>query len=355
MGSGCTPRRWKWSGWSGWSHRLVRPVVVALLVGAFVPAGVGAQGTGQAAQTWDVQAGLDDMTTFGSAQAFGPDPVIIRAGDTVRWTMVGFHTVTFLSGKPQPTEFVPGPAAGELTLGPAFFPVGVSGAITPYGGTQQLSSGAPIEPPAPGASAPTFSARFTQPGLFGYVCILHPGMRGEVEVRAADAALPETPAQAKTRGQVTLAALAAKPVADAQQVRPFSIGDTHVALAGLGDGFGASALRFINGNRTVRRGDTVVWTVGDPFEIHTITFTSGGAPPEFIEPRPQPQGPPLLVVPANVVGPQGGETYAGTGYANSGILTSGNSYALRFDAPPGAYQYLCLVHPFMTGTITVSG
>ena len=312
-------------------------------------------GTGQAAQTWDVQAGLDDMTTFGSAQAFGPSPLIIRVGDTVRWTFVGFHTVTFLSGRPQPAEFVPGPGAGELTLGPAFFPIGATGAVTPYNGTQLLNSGAPLEPPAPGASAPTFSAQFTQPGLFGYLCVIHPGMRGEVEVREAGASLPETPAQARTRGQVTLGALTARTVADAQQARAFTIGDTHLALAGLGDGFGASALRFVNGDRTVRRGDTVVWTVADPFEIHTVTFTSGAPPPEFVDVRPQQQGPPQFVVPANVAGPQGGETYTGAGYAHSGILTPGNSYGLRFDAPPGAYQYLCVVHPFMTGTITVSG
>jgi plastocyanin len=61
------------------------------------------------------------------------------------------------------------------------------------------------------------------------------------------------------------------------------------------------------------------------------------------------------VIAANVAGPAGGNTYTGTGYLNSGILEAPGAFTVRFDAPPGRYDYLCLIHPFMTGTITVSG
>jgi plastocyanin len=137
-------------------------------------------------------------------------------------------------------------------------------------------------------------------------------------------------------------------------LRPIAAGTSQVVVAGVGDGFGASVLAFVNGDRSVKRGDTVVWANADPFEIHTVTFPGAGAqPPEFIEPRPQAGGPPALVIPANVAMPVGGDTFTGA-YANSGIVGVGGGYALRFDAAPGTYNYLCVIHPWMTGTITVA-
>jgi plastocyanin len=288
------------------------------------------------------------------ANAYGPGPVIIHVGDTVSWKFAGFHTVTFNSGKPPLPLIVPGPNPGELMLGPAFAPAGVTGTRTNFDGTAQVSSGTPAEDDP---SAFKFELTFTKTGLFGYTCELHPGMRAEVEVREANASLPETPQQAFARGQATLAALVGKMKQDVQALRPVSAGTVHTALAGTGNGFGASALQFINGDKSIRRGDTVVWTSPDPFEIHTVTFPGSAPEPEFIQPRPQPSGPPQLVIPANVASPVGGDTYTGTGqgYANSGILPAGGSYALTFDAPAGAYRYFCVVHPWMRGTITVSG
>lgn len=37
---------------------------------------------------------------------------------------------------------------------------------------------------------------------------------------------------------------------------------------------------------------------------------------------------------------------------NSEYLTKGKTYSRRFDAP-GSFEYLCSIHPFMTGTVTV--
>ena len=73
---------------------------------------------------------------------------------------------------------------------------------------------------------------------------------------------------------------------DVQGIRPVTAGTVSTALAGTANGFGGSALQFINGNKTIRRGDTVVWTNTDPFEIHTVTFAGSAPPPEFIVPRP---------------------------------------------------------------------
>ena len=89
--------------------------------------------------------------------------------------------------------------------------------------------------------------------------------------------------------------------------------------------------------------------------MHTVTFTGGGAPPEPAEPRGLVDGQPLLVMPASVASYAGGTTYAGQGYANSGLLLNGGTYALTFDAPAGTYSYLCAIHPWMLGKVNVAG
>src|SRR5688500_1391996 len=287
--------------------------------------------------------------------AYGPDPLIIRAGDTVKWRLAGTSGVTFNAGKPDLPPIVPGPGPGELMLGPGVMPVGVAAApatVTDFDGTQQVSSGLALQGPM------TFSMRFTKPGLYGYVNSLLPTMRGEVVVLDATASLPEAPATAKARGQATRAALAGKVQATAHhatQVHQLLSTGKATVFVGVQEPYGASLDAFIGGNKSVRRGDEVVFAFGDPTIPHTVTFTSGATPPGFIEPRPQPAGPPPLVVAANVAGPAGGNTYTGTGYLNSGILEAPGAFTVRFDAPPGSYDYLCVIHPFMKGTITVTG
>ena len=339
---------------------VLRLLAVAALLGPAMPA-PGLVSAQAAAQTWDVQVGFDDdpMAPTVSTQAFYPAPLVIRAGDTVKFNFAGFHTVTFNSGRPPLPLLVPGSTPGELQLGPAFFPAGPTTQPVRYDGTQQLNSGAPLQPPAPGAPPPSYSVTFTQPGLYGYTCEIHPGMRAEIEVVPPTATLPETPAQANTRGQATMNALVGKGREGmahvlAEHVRP-GLGGVQNVFVGSADPFGASVLRFLPGDVSIRRGDIVVWSWADPFEVHTVTFTSGATPPEFVQPRPQPQGPPLLVIPANVATPQGGNTYSGQGYLNSGIFEAPGAFAVRFDAPAGSYEYLCLVHPSMRGRVTVTG
>jgi plastocyanin len=348
-------------------HTVGAVMTVVGLLGAFLPVPVLAQGVPGAqgvAQTWEVQAGGTDSGTpaFGGdpsapapsviAQSFLPNPLVVRAGDTVKWTFADLHTITFLGGKPDPAVVLPGPGEGEATFGPAFFPIGTTTGRATYDGSTLVSSGAPLMPEQMQAG---FQLTFSKPGLFGYVCLIHPGMRGEIQVQEAGAPLPETPAQAKARGQATLSALLNRAKSAAQTAQATTFGDTHIAFAGKSDPFGASAVQFLPGNVSVRRGDTVVWIL-DPFEEHTITFLSGTQAPDVIVPHPQASGAPLLVLPANVVGPVGGNRYTGQGYVNSGFLGAmGGNTAITFDAPPGTYAYFCLLHPYMKGTITVTG
>ncbi len=67
---------------------------------------------------------------------------------------------------------------------------------------------------------------------------------------------------------------------------------------------------------TITAGTSVVWEVRDDPEQHTVTPVEAGS------------------------------------FAGSGQLFAGDDYALRF-TDPGSYDYVCSLHPFMTGTVIV--
>lgn len=101
--------------------------------------------------------------------------------------------------------------------------------------------------------------------------------------------------------------------------------------------------------------------MADPSEIHTVTFTGGTAPPQFVVPEPQAQGPPKLLLPSQVAVATDRKTYDGSGYVNSGILFPPGApghlpkrFTLTF-TKPGRYAYYCVVHipQGMVGSVIV--
>jgi plastocyanin len=323
-----------------------------------LPGGPPGRQGGEAHQTWEVQAGGDVPAEGIQTHAYYPRALTVRAGDTVQWRFAGIASVTFDAFRPLREHFLPGPEPGDLTLGPGWFPQGPAGPAAAFDGTVVASSGV-AQPPAD--AAPPYRLTFTRPGLYPYVDVIHPGTSGVVQVLPAGAALPETPAQAAARGQRELAGVLAALrdlVAGTAPVRQPGPGGTavHVVAAAVSTGLGAGANRYLPADLTVRRGDTVVWTNGDDFAPHTVTFTSGEAVPPFLEPRPQPGGSPLVVAPARSVAPSGGTVYTGSGFLNSGLIGSGNAFAVTFAAPPGRYAYACVLHVGQnhTGTVTVT-
>ncbi|HET7264598.1 MAG TPA: plastocyanin/azurin family copper-binding protein [bacterium] len=99
---------------------------------------------------------------------------------------------------------------------------------------------------------------------------------------------------------------------------------------------------------TINAGDSITWTKNVVIE-HTVTFLSGATPPPPFLPQPDHR---VLVNPL-VAFPQGGASYDGTGMASSGTIeAAGKSYTLTF-TKPGRYNYLCLLHPGMQGTVLV--
>jgi plastocyanin len=346
------PARWRWCA----------ALALALLVGAALrpapPLAAGGAAPPAKRQTWEVQAGGDVPEEGIQTHAFYPRVLTVRSGDTVHWRFAGIASVTFDRFRPLLEHFVPGPEPGDLTLGPSWFPHGPAGPDAVYDGTATAGSGIPSGPPE-GALA--YRLTFTRPGLYEYVDVIHPGASGVVQVLPADAPLVEGPAQAAARGRAEYATVLAAirgQVDATQPVRQPGPGGTavHAVSMAVSTGLGAGANRYLPADLTVRRGDTVVWTNGDDFAPHTVTFTSGGPVPPFLEPRPQPAGPPLVVAPARAVAPSGGTVYTGTGFLNSGLVMYGNAFAVTFEAPPGTYRFACVLHGALNhaGTVTVA-
>jgi plastocyanin len=209
----------------------------------------------------------------------------------------------------------------------------------------------------PGEGGGNFSLTFTKAGSYGYVCLLHPGMAGTVVVQPAGSAYPMTQAQVDDQANSELYARLASANQQLQSARLTSQPNpngttTYTVVNGIG-GNQASVLRFLPVGVTIRAGDSVSFPVQDPHEIHTVTFYDPSGPvPAFLEPQPQPAGPPRLFV-RNVT-PEGGTVVDRQGLFNSGILAPGQSYTFTFPKP-GVYTYVCMLHAAegMFGTITV--
>ncbi len=318
-------------------------VVLALLA-------VGPAPTVRAAQKWTVVSGGGTKDFSVVSNAYHPRALDIAVGDTVTWLNEGFHNITFLGGQAYPPLEVK--EGDKAYINPRVaFPVGGN----THDGTQFLTSGVPPQFPKPA----TYSLTFTKAGRYAYVCTIHgPGMGGTINVgeRASStpaavlrAARAEQAATIKA-GQAAFASL--KPERKGAAVTVPMVGDLKR---------GYSIFRFTPAPLVVNRGTTVTWTMRDPFEIHTVTFTSGQKPPDFFFPEPQSQGPPKLLLNPKAAAPMITKAYTGTGYVNSGILfppgVPGNpptKYSLTF-ARPGRYEYWCIVHvpEGMKGTIIV--
>lgn len=139
-------------------------------------------------------------------------------------------------------------------------------------------------------------------------------------------------------------------VALSLEVAPVQAKHTWTVIAGGGTrDLAVVANAFYPRSLEVGVGDTIAWQFQG---FHTVTFLSGQQPPP-LEVR---EGDKAYFNP-KIFFPAGGKAYAGTGFSNSGTP------ALDPKAPPlkysltftkaGTFRYDCLVHPGMSGTVTV--
>lgn len=310
------------------------------------------------------------------ANAFLPGTVTVHVGDKVKFNINGFHTVTFGDQASTPLFVAdPGKPSGEKDSqgDPFWFSdrdriIANPAAVFPAPGT---NSGVSL-----GGKPKPFVKTFKKAGTFTYFCAVHPGMTGKVKVVATGR---------KIAGQAAVARQAAKQLAGyiakakAADKAGQSAADTVQAGA---DGKGYVNYAFYPAKLTVPV-NTAVTLEMSPNSTETHTFSFG---PEAdlmalvqnqIAPAPDsaPGGPPTLVASSSVflqsdaVLPPYDGTNHGNGFWNTGSLSSAPHLAdgilpsgpgkmptkqtITF-SKPGTYNYICLIHPEMRGTIEVT-
>jgi plastocyanin len=350
------------------SKRILVAAAAAACCAAAVPAGA-------SAATHTAFAGADGASPNPAPQyspnAFFRRSLTIHVGDSVRWQFRGFHTVTI----PARAQRAPGlvsvnPAApvsgindgagapfwfnGQPSLNLNLLAAAPQGGTT-YTGSKLVSSGLPTGPKP-------FTVKFTKPGRFLYVCAVHVGMRGTVNVVSASRSVPSARANAAARTSEIAAVsrqgrrAAAKPAPAATPAGA----TVEVGRAPLGQRFTLNA--FYPSTSNVKAGQTVTFSMAgqNTTEAHTVTF---GPPAVRSFPPIGPAGfNPLAAYPSdapNAPLPPYDGTNHGNGFLNTGLLDNDsvtpqpNTSRITF-SKPGTYTYACLLHEGMAGTVVVS-
>ena len=322
-----------------------------------------------------------------SVDAFFPQNIRIRAGDSVTWRVESdqTHVVGFTQGSTPPGPLnsnvfgapgevipvanvaVPGRPGVQMNNPARTFPNVEPGAT--YSGNTFVTSGRLTKlghfwgVPFP----ESFSLTFDTPGTYPYLCLVHTEvMFGTVEVEAPSAtdvpAQAEIDAVAQTEMGLLLARIeqARAQGASAQSEPGPNNSQFWYVRAGNSEQGGnerrAQLLEFLPRDVTITAGDTVIWR---SLILHSVTFVPSPPPPAFIMPEEQPDGPPWMVrnnlilqraKPAGVFNPA---QYYNSGTLNAPSATS-TAWGLTFDTP-GTFEYICGVHQElgMKGSITV--
>ncbi|MEX1170259.1 MAG: plastocyanin/azurin family copper-binding protein [Chloroflexota bacterium] len=324
--------------------RLRALVATALVLGLLLS--VSFAGTAQAATTLNAGVGVGAGTVAGNV--YVPGDMTILVGDSVKWTIESDepHSVTFGNGPagvPPPNW----PAAGFTGTVPP--PPATASLTGTYDGTGFLNTELLF-------NGSTATVTFTAAGTFAFICQIHPGMAGTVNVVTSGATTTQAEADAKatlTRDAI-LGAVAGLEASTTAQVSETERSDgtslwnifTNSAQdpapqPGGGTGF-LEVMRFVPPTLDIEAGDTVKWNAALP---HTVTFPAAGQDPMTIDP---------FTTPATT-----NAVYDGTSLYNSALMAAGpgsaSSYELTFPAA-GTFNYVCALHQFLgqTGAIVVS-
>jgi plastocyanin len=299
--------------------------------------------------------------------AFFNKKTTINAGDTVSFVIAGFHTVD-LPGKAGTALplIVPGTSlvsgVNDAAGNPFWFNgkvpnVGINVALLApskgktYNGSTRVDSGlpAPTGPPKP------FTVKFTKAGTYKYFCDVHPGMIGTVVVKPAGKTIPSAKQDAKALAAQATAGI--KAALKAAKAKPPA---NTISLGESGPG-GVELFSMFPATLTVNANTTVTFQMSkDSFETHTATFGPTSVLKGLAQGFQGVSFPAQGVFPSDPTQPiTESLTAHGDGFANTGALdTSPKSATIpssgKIDfTQAGTYQFICLIHPFMHGTIIV--
>ncbi|MET0560112.1 MAG: hypothetical protein ABW012_00630 [Gaiellaceae bacterium] len=338
------------------------------------------------ATTWNVAVGEQGKPPAGtpkgtSLNQFFPGRLAVNAGDKVTFSNLGFHTVTYLAGKPMPAFL--GPAQGEVYQGisdsagqPFFFDgeqkfiYNAAAVAKPFGpkviASKQASSG-PI--PALSPRKPVkVTYGFPKVGKFKLLCLIHPKMEMTVTVKPKGAAV-ETAEEVAARAKAETDAAWAK--ADALVALKPPRNTIYMGVDGpQASGGRTTVLDFVPNLTTVKVGTRVKFVASKArTEAHNVGF----GPRTYINKLMRttelfpfgPPNPPNQVTPFFIYGSDPpGTAYEGSSMHGNGFyatpLADGipgpppNTVSVTF-AKAGKYHFICMLHgPDMAADIRVT-
>jgi plastocyanin len=294
------------------------------------------------AQTYTVQA--DQQEPAGKKIQFSewfPANITAEAGDTIVFHNASSeapHTFTFGVKADRSNSPAPDSPKGlnPAVFAPCYLKAGASKTLTScanhvlpaYDGTGYWNSGAVF--PGPTAKDVQIKLASNIPdGTYTFVCVLHSAMNGVLTIGKDRKTPAEVSAQAsKDEASAKTAALAVK-------VPPT---EPNTITAGWGTP-SVSYNEFAPLQITVPVGTTVKWVDRHPEEPHTVTFESPFKSPSD----------PGVPAPGGV---KSGGAYSG-GFSHSGFIGGPQTFSLKF-VKKGSYNFVCVIHPGMHGTVVVS-
>jgi plastocyanin len=318
---------------------------------------------------------------FSDVNDFFPHGVTIHVGDKVKFVIQNeFHSVDLpRKGKAPLALITPNgtlvsgalDAAGNpfwfngklpnVVFDPRLLKPGFGKKFT-YNGKKEILSGLPLGPAKP------FSVKFSKAGTYTYYCNIHIGMKGVVRVVRKGRKVPTAKADKKSlRKQLKRDLKQAKNLARTTSVPANTVdvgassGKSHVEYYGM-----------LPGSLTVKAGTTLTFRMGPRVtDVHTAAFgpdNPGAQPPNpagyltGIAKTFESAGPfdPRAVWPSDPPSPTPTltPTTHGNGFWNTGAMDTAKSTPLPASgkvtfSTPGTYNYYCLIHTNMHGTITV--
>ncbi len=355
------------------STRLIAlPVAAAAL---FIPA-TAAQAATRIVTLGPAGSAAKQLQKVGAdANAFFPSTTTVAVGDKVKFEPRGFHTVNLVaSGQTALALLAPGAAVagsvdaagapfwfnGQPALGfnPVLASASLFGKKAIFDGSKRVESGLPLA-----AKPKAMTVTFAKAGTFTYFCDVHFGMKGTVKVLARRRKIP--PASVGEHAAKAQLSAAVKTAKGLTKTTP-AANSVSVGAAGAG---GVEVFAFFPRTLAVAAGTTVTFSMAEASrEVHTAT-TGPGDPekqpksylgviasslnspafdPRAVYPSDTPPGPALLT-----------PTFHGNGFWSGGAMdqdpatTPGASAKVTFSAP-GTYEFFCMIHPFMHGTVKVT-
>jgi plastocyanin len=319
------------------------------------------------------QKAMQDLRS--DANAFFPRVTKVHVGDSVRFVPAGFHTFDFpaTGGQPLPLITPTGQkvagaldAAGQpfwfngqdqLGFNPELAPPGLFGKSIRFNGSTRAESGLPLAD-----NPPPVTIRFTKAGRYVYWCDVHPGMKGTVVVKPRSRKVPTARQDARRMArQVRKATRVAGGLAAGKP----PAGTVDIGNSGPG---GVEYFGFLPETVTVSPGTTLVFRMSPgSYDVHTATTGPGNPETEpdsylgrLAASFTAPVIDPAATYPSDPPSPTPSltPTSHGNGFWNTGVLDAASSTPLpsqgsvTFGAA-GEYQFYCLIHPFMHGTVVV--